>query len=123
MQQGPSHVVLRVVDTSDTSGDQTDVCQPRRKMGFKRNYKVSNVGGVSEVGRFLVTRPDVTVKPIRFHYCACRRDVSVFTHVRHEILRLWQGSKHFHHDQRLRLETPSWDVFVYESNRMSHAEM
>ena len=47
----------------------------------------------------------------------------MLTHGHHEILRHFQGSKHFPHDQRLRLETPGCDVFDYEGNVMSPAEV
>ena len=33
------------------------------------------------------------------------------------------GSKHFPRDQRLRLETPGWEVLDYEGNVMSPAEV
>ena len=41
----------------------------------------------------------------------------------HEILRQLQGSKHFPRDQRLRLETHSWEVLDYDGNIMSPAEV
>ena len=47
----------------------------------------------------------------------------MLTHGHHEILRLFQGSKHFPRDQRLRLETPGWEVLDYERNVMSPAEI
>ena len=49
--------------------------------------------------------------------------MSVLTHGHHEILRHFQGSKHFLCDQRLRLETPGWEVLDYEKNIMSPAEV
>ena len=47
----------------------------------------------------------------------------MLTHGHHEILRHFQGSKHFPRDQRLRLETPGWEVLDYEGNVMSPAEV
>ena len=47
----------------------------------------------------------------------------MLTHGHHEILRHLQGSKHFPRDQRLRLETPGWEVLDYEGNVMSPAEV
>ena len=80
--------------------------------------------GVGDVGRFLVTGPtDAATKPSHFYCRICRKDVSVLTHGHHEILRHFQGSKHFPRDQRLRLETPSWEVLDYEGNIMSPAEV
>ena len=58
-------------------------------------------------GQFLVTGPrDVATKPSHFYCRVCRKDLSVLTHYPHEILRHFQGSKHFPRDQRPRLETP-----------------
>ena len=57
-------------------------------------------------------------------YCRiCRRDVSVLTLGHREILWHFQGSKHFPRDQRLRLETPGWEVPDYEGNVISTAEV
>ena len=39
------------------------------------------------------------------------------------ILRHFRGSKHFPRDQRLRLETPGWEVLDYQGNAMSPAEV
>ena len=80
--------------------------------------------GTGDVGRFFVTGPtDAATKPSHFYRRICRKDVSVLTHGQHEILRHFQGSKHFPRDQRLRLETPGWEVLDYEGNVMSPAEV
>ena len=80
--------------------------------------------GTSDVGRFFVTRPtDVAIKASHFYCRICRKDVSVLTHGHHEILRHFQGSKHFPRDQRLRLEKSGWEVLDYEGNIMSPAEV
>ena len=69
--------------------------------------------GTSDVGQFFVTGPkDVATKPSRFYYHVCRKILSILTHGRHEVLRHFQGSKHFPGDQRLRLETPSWKCWI-----------
>ena len=47
----------------------------------------------------------------------------MLTHGHHEILRHFQGSKLIPRDQRLRLETPSWEVHDYEGNIMSSAQV
>ena len=41
----------------------------------------------------------------------------------HEILRHYQGTKHFPRDQRLRLETPGWRVLDFEGNVMLDQEV
>ena len=80
--------------------------------------------GTSDVGRFFVTGPtDVATKHSHFSRRICRKDVSVLLHGHHEILRHFQGSKHFPRDQRLRLATPGWEVLDYEGNAMSPAEV
>ena len=71
-----------------------------------------------------VTGPkDVATKPSHFCCRICRKDVSVLTHGHHEFLRHFQGSKHFPRVQRLRLETPGWEVVDSEGNAMSPAEI
>ena len=64
---------------------------------------------------------DFATKPSHFYCRICRKDVSVLTHGHHEILLHFQGSKRFPRDQRLRLETPDWEVLDYEGNAMSPA--
>ena len=49
--------------------------------------------------------------------------MSVLTHGMHEILRHYQGTKHFPRDQRLRLETPGWRVLDFEGNAMRDEEV
>ena len=66
---------------------------------------------------------DVATKLSNFFSRICRKDMSVLTHGHHEILPHFQGSKHFPRDQRLRLETPGWEVLDYEGNAMSPAEV
>ena len=122
--QRPLHAVPRLGDTTDTSGDESDAGEPRRRLRSKKTYKMKGAWGTSDVGQFFVTGPtDVATKPSHFYCRICRKDVSVLTHGHHEILRHFQGSKHFPRDQRLRLETPGWEVLDYEGNVMSPAEV
>ena len=124
VEQGPSRVVPRLNDTTDTSGDESDAGEPRRRLRSRKAYKMKRAWGGSDVGRFFVTGPtDAATKPSHFYCRICRKDVSVLTHGQHEILRHFQGSKHFPRDQRLRLETPGWEVLDYEGNVMSPAEV
>ena len=124
VEQRPSHVLPRLADTTDTSGDESDVGEPRRRLRSKKSYKTKRVWGTSDVGRLFVTGPtDYATKLSHFYCRICRKYVSVLTHGHHEILRHFQSSKHFPRDQRLRLETPSWEVLDYEGNVMSPAEV
>ena len=92
---------------------------PRKRTRWKM------LKGASGVGQFFVTGPtDVATKPSHFYCRTCRKDVSVLTHGHHEeILRRFQDNKQFPRDQRLRLETPGWEVLDYERNAMSPAEV
>ena len=124
LEQGPSRVVPRLGDTTDTSGDESDAGEPRRRLRSRKAYKMKRAWGTGDVGRFFVTGPtDAATKPSHFYCRICRKDVSVLTHGQHEILRHFQGSKHFPRDQRLRLETPGWEVLDYEGNVMSPAKV
>ena len=124
MEQKPSRALPRLGDTSDTSGDESDIVQPRRRLRSKKTYKMKKAWGTSDVGQFFVTGPThVATKHSHFYCRICRKDVSVLTHGHHEILRHFQGSKHFPRNQRLRLETPGWEVLDYEGNVMSPAEV
>ena len=124
VEQRPSRVLPRLGDTTDTSGDGSDAGEPRRRLRSKKTFKMKQAWGTSDVGQFFVTGPtDVATKPSHFYSRICRKDVSVLTHGHREILRHFQGSKHFPRDQPLRLETPGWEVLDYEGNVMSPAEV
>ena len=124
VEQRASSALPRLGDITDTSGDESDIGEPWRRLRSKKTYKMKKAWGMSDVGRFFVNRhTDVATKPSHFYCRICRKDVSVLTHGNHEILRHFQGSKHFPRDQRLRLETPGWEVLDYEGNIMSPAEV
>ena len=124
VEQRSSHALPLLGDTTDTSGDESNVSEPRRRLRSKKSYKMKRAWGTSDVGQFFVTGPtDVATKPSHFNCRICRKDVSVLTHGHHEILRHFQGSKHFPRDQRLRLETPGWKVLDYEGSVMSPADV
>ena len=78
----------------------------------------------NEVGWFFVTGArDAAGKPSHFYCRVCRKDVSVLNHGPHEVLRHFQGVKHFARDHRLRLETPGWRVLDFEENPLSESEL
>ena len=77
--------------------------------------------GGKRAGPLFVTGP--TDAPSHFYCRICRKDVSVMTHEVHEILRHFQGTKHFPRDQRLRLETPGWRVLDFEGKVMQEEEV
>ena len=124
VQQRQSRAVTQLGDISDTSGDESDLGEPRRRLRSKRTYKMMKAWGTKDFGQFFVTRPpDVATKPSHFYCRICRKDVSVLTHGHHEILRHFQCSKHFPRDHRLRLETPGWEVLDFEGIAMSPTEV
>ena len=119
LRQGPSQSTQRV-ETSDTSGDETDASQRRQEFLSKKTFRMKKVYAATELGRFFVTGPlDAANMPSRFYCRLCRKNVSVLTHGHHEVLRHFQGRRHFAHDQRLRLETPGWRVLDFQGNPLS----
>ena len=81
MEQRPSHALPRLGDTADTSGDESDAGEPRRRLRSRKTYKMNRAWRTSDVGRFFVTEPtDVETKHSHFYCRICRKDVSVLTH-------------------------------------------
>ena len=120
LKQGPSESAQRI-ETSDTSGDETDTSRGRRKVILKKTFRMKKVYAATELGRFFVTGPsDAANMPSNFY---CRKNVSVLTHEQHDVLRHFQRSRHFARDQRLRLETPAWRVLDFHGNPLSEAEL
>ena len=96
----------------------------RRRLRSKRTFKMKKVWGADEVGRFFVIGvTDAAGKPSHFYCRICRKEISVLTHGSLEVLRHFQGVKHFARDQRLRLETPGWRVLEFEGNPLSESEL
>ena len=60
LSQGPSmpqQQQHRVSDTTDTSGEDTDVEQPRRQVRSRRTFKMKKGYTVGELAQFFVTGP------------------------------------------------------------------
>ena len=67
VKQWPSCAFPELSDTTDTSGDESDVGEPRRRLRSKKTYKMKKAWGMSDVGRFFVTGPtEVATKPNHF---------------------------------------------------------
>ena len=123
LREGPSQSPQRV-ETSDTSGDETDAGKGRRKVLSKKTFRMKKVYAATELGRFFVTGPsDAANMPSHFYCRVCRKNVSVLMHGHHEVLRHFQGSCHFARDQRLGLETPWWRVLDFHGNTLSEDEL
>ena len=127
LSQGPSvaqQQQQRVPDTTDTSGEDTDIEQPRRRVRSRRTFKMKKGYAVGELAHFFVTGPtDAAKKLSQFHFRVCRKDVSVLTHGGYEIIRHFQGHRHFARDQRLRLKTPGWRVLDFDGNPLPEDDL
>ena len=120
---GPCQSPQRV-ETSETSGDETDTSKGRRKFLSKKTFTMKKVYAATELGRFFVTSlSDAANMPNHFYCRVCRKIVSVLTNGHHEVLRHFQGSRHFARDQRWRLETPRWRVLDFHGNPISEDEL
>ena len=119
---GSAPLSQHAADTSDTSADESEASHPHRRVRSKRTFKTKKVWEADEVGRFFVTGATVAAgKPSHFSCRICRKDVSVLTHGPYEVLRHFQGVKHFARDQRLRLETPGWRVLDFKGNPLTES--
>ena len=113
-----------MTDTTDTSGEDTDVEQPRRRVRSRRTFKMKRGYAVGELAQFFVTGPTDAANKLSEFYCrVCRKDVSVLTHGGYEVIRNFQGHRHFARDQRLRLETPRWRVLDIDGNPLPEDEL
>ena len=91
LKQGPWRSPQRV-ETSDTSGEETNASQGRRKILSKKTFGMKKVYAATELDRFSVTGPlDATKMPSHFYCRVCRKNVSVLTHGHHEVLRHFQA--------------------------------
>ena len=126
LNQGPfvSQQQQRATDTTDSSGEETDTSQPQRRARSKRTFKMKKNYATSELARFFVTGPtDASTKLSEFYCRLCRKDVLVLTHGSPEVLRHFQGIRHFARDQRLRLETPGWRVLGFDGKPLTEDEL
>ena len=123
LKQGPSQNPQKV-ETSDTSGEETDTSKGRRKILSKKTFRMKKVYRATKLDKFFETGPsDAATMPSRFHCRVCQKNVSVLTHGHHEVLRHFQGSRHFARDQRLRLETPGGRGLDFHGTVLSEDEL
>ena len=112
------------VETSETSGNETDASKRRRKILSKKTFRMKKMYAATELGRFYVTGPsDAANTPSHIFFRVCRKKISVLTQGHHEVLPHFQGSRHFARDQRLSLETPGWRVLDFHGNSVSDDEL
>ena len=125
LNQGPSvsQQQQRATDTTDTSGEETNTSQPRRRVSSKPTFKKKKSYDTIELARFFVTGPtDASAKLSEFYCRLCRKDVSVLTHGSSKVLRHFQGIRHFARDQRLRLEIPGWRVLGFDGKPLTRQD-
>ena len=121
LRQSAARPGPHIVDTSDSSADESETSHSRRRVRSKHTFKMKKVWGrtkwvsSSSLGLPMQTKP--------FVLSGLSKDVSVLTHGPHEILRHYQGVKHCARDQRLRLETPGWRFLDFEGNPLSESEL
>ena len=90
------HQQQRVPDTPDTSGENTDVEQPRRQVRSGGAIKMKKEYAVGDLSQFFVTGPtDAANKMSKFYYRVYRKDVLVPTRGGYEILLHFQGHRSF----------------------------
>ena len=124
LEQSAARPGPHVADTNYSSADESEASHSSRRVRSKRTFKMKKLWGANEVGQFFVTgATDAAGKPSHFYCRVCRKDGSVLTHGPHEILRHYQGVKHFARDQRLRLESPGWRVLDFEETPLSESEL
>ena len=126
LNHGPSipQQQQRALETTDTSGEDTDIEQPRRRVRSRRTFKMKQGYAVGELAQFFVTGPTDAANKLSEFFCrVCRKDVSVLTHGGYEINRHFQGNRHFARDQRFRLETPGWRVLDFNGNPLPEDEL
>ena len=105
------------IETSDTSDNETDASDGRHQNLSKKTFRMKKMYGTTELGRFFVTGPTDAVKYSSLFFCRVnQKDVLVLSHGHLEVLRHFQGTRHFARDQRLRLETPVWRVLDFHGN-------
>ena len=127
LSQGPStpqQQQQRVTDTTDTSGEDIDVEQPRRRVRSRRTFKMKKGYAVGELAQFFLTGPTNAANKLSEFYCrVCRKDVSDLNHGGYEVIRHFQGHRHFARDQRVRLESPGWRVLDFDGNPIPEDEL
>ena len=116
LKQRPSQSP-QTLEKSDTSCDETDTSRGRRTVRSKKNFR-KKVYAATKLGRIVATGPtNAASKPNHFYCRMCRKYVKVLTHGHHEVLRQFQGARHFARDQRLSLEIPGWRVLHFHEDR------
>ena len=114
----------RVPYTKDTSEENTDIEQPRKRLCFRRTFKMKEEYAVGELAQFFFTGPTDAANKLSEFYCRLyQKDVLVLNHGGYEFICYFQGHRHFARDQRLHLETPGWRVLDLDGNPLPEDEL
>ena len=124
LSQGSSTSRPPIVDTTDAIGEDPVTGQPQRRVRSKRNFEMKKSHATDELAPFLVTGLTNAFTKLSKFYCrVCRKDISVLTQCSSDVLRHFQGIRHFARDQRLHLETPGWHVLGFDVKPLTEDEM
>ena len=124
MKQRPPNGDPRAMDTIDTSDNETNARQPRRRVRSQRTRRGEKSVGADELGHFFMTGPTkVAGKPSHFNCRVGRKDVCVLTHRPEEVLQHLRGAKLFRRDQQLNFDTPSRRVLVSGGELLCNEEI
>ena len=124
LNQGPSMLRLPAAEITDTNGEETNTSQPWRRVRSKRSFKMKKSYATDELARLFLTGPtDASTELSEFYCRICRKNVSVLTHGRSEILWHFQWIRQFARDQRLHLDTPGWRVLDFDGNHLTEDEL
>ena len=128
LHQAPLAVASsRQIETTDTSGEDTageTPHAPERPRRSKKAFKLKRSHAMCEMGSFFVTgSTDAASKPSHFYCPVCKKDISISAKGSYEILRHYQGSRHYPHDRRMRLTTPGWRVLDFFGNPLSESDL
>ena len=119
-----SHQKQSVPDPTDKNGEDTDAGQPRRRVRSGRNFKMKKGYAVGQLTQFFVTGPTDAANKLSEFYCrVCWKDLLVLTHGGYEIIRHFQGHRHFARNRRLRLKPPGWRVLDFDGNLLPEGEL
>ena len=83
LNEGPSvsHQQQRVPDTTDTSGEDSDIDQPRKPVLSRRTFKMKKGYAVGELAQFFVTgSTDASNKLSKFYFRVCQKDELFLNH-------------------------------------------
>ena len=122
--QGPTTSLFPIVDTTDTTGEDRDTSEPRRRVRLKRTFEMKKSCVTDELARFFMTGPNNPSTKLSEFYCRiCRKDVSVLTHGSSGVLWLFRGIRHFAREQRFCLETPGCRVLGFDGKPSTEVEL